>query len=212
MTWWLVAAVVVLVVMGDGDPIDGARDLLARITRGARLTHAIYDAATGVVLDDPSDLASEAGLTMNANALARMISSEHGQDPPLVKAAVAAAAVNYAASVGKSIAAVLLKARDPAHDGFFGSQKDLEPGADGNEGDSDRYASTRFDPYQGDADIAVGVLDGTIGDVTGGATNFDVPKGEKDPQKIAENRARAGLVPRLVEGIDPDYLRFWGPA
>jgi len=56
------------------------------------------------------------------------------------------------------------------------------------------------------------VLSGAVGDMTNGATNFDNPGGENDPAQIAANRAASGLSIRAVEGIDPSFLRFWGPG
>lgn len=203
----LVLIVVGLAMLGDGNPLAGIGDVLARITRGARLTRAPRDDEE-TVLQSPQSIADEMGATLDEAALARMLSSEHGGDSNLVRAAVGAAALNHARSVGKSISAVLLRAKNPDHNGKFGAQADLS----NDPPTSDRYASTRFDAYAGDLELARGLLDGTIPDVTGGATNFDVPRGESDPDRVAANRAAQGLTPRFVDGIDPGYLRFWGPG
>jgi hypothetical protein len=194
---------------GDGDPVSGILDALAMITRGARLTRAPYDPVTGVVPGTPTDLADEAGLTEDQYALARMISSEEGSSDNTIKAAVCWATINYAAKVGKSIVELLTHAQNPAHSGRFGTQKDIDPSSP-NKGKSDRYASTALDPYDGDGQIASQCLDGTIADFTNGATNFDRPAGEKNPTKVAQNRANEGLSPIDVPGIDSSQIRFWG--
>lgn len=210
--WLLIAAVVLVLFLGDGNPVDGVADLIARITDGPRLTHANYNSATGVVMDSPEALAETAGTDIDSYALARMIRSENGRDSNLVKAAIAAAAVNYAASVGQTISAILLRAKVASHNGYFGAEADLETTFSNGKHPSDRYASTRQDPYEGDLQIALGVLDGSIGDVTNGATNFDEPGGDDNPAQTATNRLTAGLVAKPVNGIDSDVLRFWGPA
>ncbi len=193
---------------GDGDPLSGLLDTLARITRGARLTRAPYDPTTGVVPGTPVDLADEAGLTEEQYALARMLSSEEGSSDNTIKAAVCWATINNAAKEGKSIVELLTHAKIPAHTGRFGTQKDIDPSSS-NHGKSDRYASTALDPYDGDGQIASQCLNGTIADFTNGATHFDRPAGEKDPTKVAQNRAKEGLSPVDVPGIDSTEIRFW---
>jgi hypothetical protein len=209
--WWILAIIAaVLFIPGAGDTVT---DLIATVTRGPRLTTCNYDATTGVVTDAPADLAAAMDATVDECALARMVSSEHGNDSNLIKAAVASVACNYAARAGLSISAVLLQAQNANHRGFFGAQEDVEYAlANPGKHKSDRYASTRLDPHQGDLDLARGVLNGEIADPTVGATNFDVPRGESNPDAIATQRLNAGLVAYDVEGIDPAYLRFWGPA
>lgn len=195
---------------GDGDPLDGIRAALDRITRGARLTRAPYDHETGVVPGDPAELAQEAGLSEDANALARMISSEDGSADNLVKAAICWATINYAAQKGESVSQLLLRAKYPPHSGHFGTFKNIEEGTPGY-GGADRYASTALDPYDGDGQIAAGCLDGSIADPSGGkATHYDNPGAEKDPDHIAQIRAGEGLQPVPIAGIDPTYIRFWG--
>lgn len=203
--WWALGALVFFFVDGGGDisdPVDsvieGFTDVLARITRGKRLTRSTFDKATGAVLESPTALAAQAGAPLEAYALARMISSEESTGTNLHRAAVAAAAVNYANAHGVAISTLLTRNKQAAKVGRFGSQ-------------AGGYASTRQDPYEGDLEIALGVLDGSIPDPTGGADHWDVPSGE-DAAAVAANRAASGLVPYAVEGIDPSALRFWGPA
>jgi hypothetical protein len=190
--WWLLAFAVVLVALGDGDPVEGAVTAWGEITRGKRLSHGPAVNADGIVDADPQALADEAGLTIEANSLARLISSEEGTSDTTTQAAVAWAVKNEAARRGLSITDLLTRGSG----GFYGSQV------------ANHYASTARDPYARDGQIAQYVLDGTIADMTGGATNFDRPRGEKDPEKVAANRVKSGLVLVEVPGTDAG-LRFW---
>ncbi len=206
---WLVAALVLLTLMGDGDPVAGVSDLLNSITRGARLTHAGYG-PDGVVDFDPGILAHQANATLEAYALARMISSEEGKADPTTKAAVGLVAVNYARRTGRDVSALLLRAKNDAHTGYFGTQRDIEEGSE-NFNNSDRYASTALDPYEGDLSIAQGILDGTIADFTGGAIQFDRINAFKTADgaaRTAQNRINEGRTQVDVPGADPQ-LRFW---
>lgn len=207
--WFLVAIVIVVFFASQGannDPIDGAIGFLQSLTRGRRLTHAVAD-DTGVVEADPGDLASQAGLTLDQYALARTISSEEGDSDNVTQGAVAWATLNEANRRGVSVAQLVLKAKNPAHDGLFGSQGDKDP-ASPNFHHSDRYCSTALDPYDQEGQIACAVLAGTIADITGGATKYDRPGLEKNPDKIAANRAAEGLQLVNVPGVD-DGIRFW---
>jgi hypothetical protein len=192
--WLMLAVVALLLVAGGGDPTLGIEQLLAGITRGARVTSSTYDPDTRAVLERPADLASDAGTDLDTYSLARMIASENGRDSNLIQTAVAWAAANYAEGEGMSISDVLILG------GHYGDQV------------RNHYASTRLDPYEGHVAIAEGVLDGTIPDPTGGATNFDAPRGLSDPDAVALKRARVGLVQASIPGIDPTYMRFWRPG
>jgi hypothetical protein len=210
MPWIVVAAVVFFLVVGQGDPLDGAATVLNEIVRGARLTHAPAD-AEGLVEADPEELATQAGASSTeAYAGARMIASENPHQDNTTKAAIAHCLINEAARRGESITRLLTRAKNPTNDGHFGTQKDLDPSS-ANFNGSDRYASTRTDPYQGELDIMEGCLDGSIPDLTNGCTNFDEPGGEKNPDKVAANRVSSGLVAVDVQGADA-ALRFWRPA
>jgi hypothetical protein len=206
----LVVALILWVLWeGDGDPLAGIDIAVNEIQRGKRLTHAPYDKADGVVHRDPQELADEAADgDLDVYALARMVSSEEGRSSNQIKVAVCWAVKNHAARSGRSIASILLRANNAAHSGYFGTQKDIDPNSAGF-GNSDRYASTANDPYTGDYEIAISVIRDTIPDPTGGADQFDRPKAEKDPVRVAQNRVNAGSVPAPVAGIDPDELRFW---
>jgi hypothetical protein len=195
-----------------GDVRQLFRDAINGITQGRRLTRCSYDKTTGVVPCDPEQLAAEAGLDLETYALARVIASEEGNSSRETQALVAHAIRNGAAQSGTTIAAKLLRAKVPSHNGSFGTQRNIEQGTDGYNG-SDRYASTATDPYEGHAAVARGVLDGTIPDLTGGATQFDRISGLSDPDRVARNREAAGseLVPGLDDLVGGD-LRFWRPV
>jgi hypothetical protein len=195
-----------------GDLAQQLNDALNAIVKGDRLTHAPYDKTTGVVPGAPEDLAAEAQLDVDAYSLARMIASEEGRSNNSIKAAVAWAVANRAASSGRGVTGLLTHARLPAHSGSYGTQRNIEEGTAGYNG-SDRYASTASDPYEGDGVIAAAVASGQLPDPTGGAEYFDRP-GSEDAEKVAANRAAAGLVLADVVGVDRDAdgIRFWRTA
>ncbi len=197
----------------DGGMIGDARqlflDAVSGITRGTRVTHCPYNKTTGVVPCDPRQLARDAGVDDETYALARGISSEEGPSTSTTKALVAWAIKNEATRRGSSIFSVVTHAKLASHSGKYGTQRNIEEGTEGYN-TSDRYISTAQDPYDGDIAIAVGVLDGTIPDATGGANQFDRPGGESNPDAIAAARIKAGS--EQVEGIDDlvdGDLRFW---
>lgn len=208
MSPWEIGLAIVLLfaLVGDGNPIEGGLTLFNEITRGKRLTHATYG-ADGVVNIPPDDLATAAGAELEEYSLARMISSEEGQANNATKAAVAWAMVNYARRAAKSITAILVRAKNANHSGYYGTQRDIDQQSS-NFNKSDRYASTANDPYQGDLDIARGILNGTIEDFTGGAIQFDRAASETNPDKVAEDRMNEGRTQVFPEGVDPG-LRFW---
>lgn len=209
LLWIVVAVIVLLAWKGDGDPIDGALTAVNELSRGPRLTHSPADSA-GLVTDDPQDLADEAGYSLESYAGGRMLASEEGTSDTTTQAAVVWSLINHANAGGKGLADVLLAANNPRNRGHFGSQKDKDPSS-AKFGKSDRYASTALDPYDRDCMIVQQCLDGTIADLTGGATNFDRVGGESDPNAVASNRQNSGLVAVDVPGADSG-LRFWRPA
>lgn len=202
----IVAGAVFLTLLGKGNPIEGVVTAINESTRGPRLTYAPAD-ASGLVLDDPLELSVEAGYSLEVYALGRMLSSEEGRSDTTTQAAIVHATINQAAKSGKGIAALLLAAKNPRNRDHFGSQKDKDPNS-ANVGNSDRYASTALDPYDRDCRLVQQCMDGTIPDLTGGATNYDRPAGEANPEKVAANRRSAGLELVDVPGADPG-LRFW---
>jgi hypothetical protein len=207
---WIIAAVVVYFLwVGQGNPLDGALTAINELVRGSRLTHAPAD-STGLVNEAPGDLADEAGLSQEAYSLARMLASEEGQADATTQAAVAWCTINEANRRGSSITSLLVRAKNPRNNGSYGSQKDKDPDS-ANLGGSDRYASTALDPYDREGTIASQCLDGTIPDLTGGATQFDRAAGEANPDKVAATRVASGSTLVAVAGAD-EGLRFWRPA
>lgn len=184
---------------------------LASLGRGSRLTRAPYNTTTGVVPGRPEDLAAQAGLELEAHSLARAVASEEGHSDFLIKVAVAWSIKNYADKHGKTITSLVTKAKYSPHSGSYGTQRNIEQGTEGYDG-SDRYCSTATDAYEEEGRIAVGVLDGSIGDITNGADQFDRPAGEKDPERVAQNRLNAGAELVDVDGIDGSKIRFWRTA
>ncbi len=207
--WIAVAAVVLFTIAGKGNPVAGVMTAINEISRGPRLTHAPAD-ALGFVPDDPQDLADEAGYSLEAYAAGRMLASEEGSSSTTTQAAAVWALINKGARAGKGLADILLAAKNPMNKGHFGSQKDKDPGSP-NFGGSDRYASTAQDPYDRDCLIAQQCMSGEIPDLTGGATNFDRPAGERNPDQVAADRQSSGLQEVTVAGADPG-LRFWRPT
>jgi hypothetical protein len=205
--WLLVLAAVIaaLTWIGEGDPVDGGITLVNEITRGKRVTHAAYNDA-GVVPDDPSDLASQAGVDLDTYAMARMISSEEGNSETRIKILVGYCLQNHCTRIGKTISQELLRANNSDHAGYFGTQRDVDTDSP-NHGKSDRYASTALDPYAGDIEIAQGVRAGTLPDESQGAQQFDRPAGEKHPEQVAANRIASGAELVTVAGLDG--IRLW---
>ena len=78
---------------------------------------------------------------------------------------------------------------------------------------SDRYASTAQDPYEGHLAVARGVLDGSIPDLSGGATNYDDISGLSNPAALQAKREGAGLerVTGLEDIIGSDF-ELWRPV
>jgi hypothetical protein len=207
LPWVVALAIVWFLYSGDGNPIEGFRNTLDQLEgRGSRVTHAPAD-SDGVVEEDPDELASEAGVSLNVYAAARNIASEEGHADRDTKIAVCWCLINEASRRGSSVAAVLLKAKNPDHDGLFGSQADLDPDSANYKG-SDRYASTRLDPYDEEIAVAQGCLSGEIRDPTNGCQQYDRPAGEKDPVAVANKRFAAGAELVDVPSADPG-LRFW---
>lgn len=208
--WFFFVVIAAVFLLAEGDPVGTITDMLNTIQRGKRLTRTTYG-VDGRIDFEPEGLAEMAGASLDEYALARMLSSEEGNKGNLEKAAVGAVALNYARRKGRSISALLLRANNPAHSGWFGTQRDIDTNSpDFNH--SDRYASTALDPYEGDLLIARGLLDGTIPDPTGGAIQFDAPPAFKSPElaeRTAQNRIDEGRRQVFVDGIDPSQLRFW---
>jgi hypothetical protein len=208
----IVAAFVWFFYSGDGNVIEGARNTLDQLQgRGARVGHNPADDTTGVVDVAPDELASDAGVQLDTYAAARMIASEEPHSSRATKIAVCWCLINEANAQGISVARLLLRAKNPDHDGLFGAQADLESWVTNKAGErvhpSDRYASTRTDPFDEELLVAAACLDGSQPDTTGGARRYDRPAHE-DAVRVANNRTAEGFRVVEVPGADPG-LRFW---
>lgn len=111
--------------------------MIKRVVNGKRVGPATKPGPDGLIREIPSELARAAGLPLEVYALARALSSEHGNDPDPYLRAVAWAIRNKAAEKGRSVFAQLTDGLGIAGDGFFGEQK----AAAGT-----KYAATGRDP------------------------------------------------------------------
>lgn len=172
--------------------------------RGKRLTHSTTD-DNGDVVESPVELAIAASqvvgrdVTAAAYALARNIHSEEGGSDQATQTAVAWVAVNVA---NGSIVSLLTRCRRASGQGKFGSQ-------------TGRWASTARDPYEGDLEVAEGVLSGAIPDPTGGAVHYFRPtlqdllfnqgKVKRTADEVASNWGGNGYT---VDGVDSGLTFF----
>ncbi len=203
-----------------GDPEEGgvlgeARQLVTDainglVAKGARLTRVPYDKTTGIVNADPQALADSTTYDLETYALARAIASEEGDGSDFLQLCVGWAIKNRADAGSGSIATLVTKAKYAPHSGFFGTQRNIEQGTPGYNA-SDRYCATGLDPYDGHAQIALAIQNGTFADPTGGAQYFDRPAHDDNAEKTAANRAQDGLVIAEIDGL-PSSIRFWRPA
>lgn len=194
------------------------REVYIMVKRGSRVGPETYPDDHGIIQVPPGSLAKAAGLPLDVYALARCLSSEHGRDNVETKIAVAWAVKNEARASGRSIFAQLT--RQPG-DGITNVANGLFSGQDVP--GPNKYASTRLDPYEQEAQIAAAVVAGTIIDPTRGATNFFSPKGQRashaknpagnlPPDQLIASWEAKGLRPVDVEGTDPDTVMFFRSA
>ena len=199
----------------EGGPLGEVRQVVTDainglIAKGARLTRAPYDKTTGVVNANPQALADSTTYDLETYALARAIASEEGDGSDFLQICVGWAIKNRADAGSGSIAQLVTHAKYSPHSGYFGTQRNIEAGTPGY-GASDRYCATGLDPYDGHAQIALAIQNGTLPDPTGGAQYFDRPAHDDNPERTAANRAKDGLVVYAIDGL-PSSIRFWGPA
>jgi hypothetical protein len=206
--WWLLGDNEEGGLLGDARQLVNAAVNL--VAQGDRLTRCPYDTTTGVVPCDPQGLADSTTYDLETYALARAIASEEGRGSQLLQLAVGWSIKNHADAGSGSIATLVTHAKYAPHSGLFGTQRNIEAGTPGYNG-SDRYCSTANDPYDGHAQIALAIQNGTFADPTGGAQYFDRPAGDDNAAQTAANRAAAGLVEADVPGV-PSSIRFWRPA
>ncbi len=210
MDWKLVGSALALGGAAALLGTEQGRALVADLTRrGDRLTTTSLD-ADGKVPIAPTDLAAQVSATLGrpvtagAYGLARMLRSEEGSAPALVKRCLAWVAMNDARELGWNLLKLLTYSTVSSRLGFFGKQI------------SRRY-STAQDPYENDLAIAEAAIDeynrgGT--DPTDGAVKF-VNKnafasqaGASSYEAVAAKWAREGLQPTWIDGT-PSYLVFF---
>lgn len=203
--WWF---------LGDpeeGGPLGDVRqlmnDAINLVVQGKRLTHAPYDKTTGVVAPDPQALADSTTYDLETYALARAIASEEGDGSDFLQLCIGWAVKNRADAGSGSIAQLVTRAKYAPHSGHFGTQRNIEVGTPGYHG-SDRYCSTANDPYDGHAQIALAIQNGTFADPTGGAQFFDRPAHDDNPAQTEANRLSDGLALAEIDGV-PSSIRFW---
>lgn len=178
-------------------------------TKGKRDDEA---GADGLVPADPMAIATRNGVSLNVEALARMIRSEHGNDSEIVRIATAHVAMNESRARGQSIAQLLL-----APQGKFGAQW---TGMTVNGKFRVKYASTRLPSQAIDRKLADDVIAKRVGDPTGGATQFDSPRAQRvlhakkpetnpTPEEVERRRLAAGATKVLLAGVAEDQIRFW---
>lgn len=191
----------------------GALGALALIWKGGKMPLSLDEKTgpDGVCLTDPSEIARAHGVTLDCEALARMMVSE--TPGRLARLAVGSAALNMARRRGESVAALLLRGRNKngspsISDGRFGAQN------------TGKYASTRTPSTPEARADARDLLAGKIADPTGGATQWDAPSTQdaqvaagapgytKTAAQVAAERSKSSELV-MVPGVS--HTRFWKP-
>lgn len=160
-----------------------------------------------IVNDDPATLARAAGVSLDEEALARVMATEHPKSNETAKAGIGWVVVNQAKRRGVSISGLVLGSL-----GKFGSQ---------NLGG--RFVASQNPPSALDRRLAKEILRGQRLDPTGGAVQFDSPAAQrillargttgykKTPEDVAKSRRAEGKEMVTLPGIPGDLLRFWRP-
>ena len=209
--WWVWTLIILGIVVLA--PTAG-RFVLNVVTRGKRLTWTDVD-DNGDMPDDPDALADAAANQVNYKvetdeyALARMFASEgESEYNQATKVAIGWVAVNAARSRGLSVTQLLTNDVNAHGQGKFGEQKG-------------RWASTRFDPYEGDLTIAQAVLQGNVPDPTNGAVHYYEPTLQDKLFALAKVKSDADAIDNAwaqetgndgfyLDGLSSD-LKFYSP-
>lgn len=158
----------------------------------------------GLVSTPPDTLATQAGVSLEVLALARLMQSEAGTLPEIARIGVAWAARNQARATGTTVVRLLL-----GKEGRFGGQL---PG---------RYAATGQAPTPANIALAGVIVSGGVLDPTGGAVQWDSPRAQrallakkargysKTPEDVARSRVAEGKELVALAGIDVEVIRFW---
>lgn len=197
--------------MQVADALDSIRAAGADIV-GPRTHPTSVDEGTrtlAVVDEDPQALADQAGLELDAYALARMVSSEEGSGSAEVLLALAETARNEAQRRGISVSRLLLSSKFSASDGKFSEQLG-------------KWASTRLAPNARHVAAAEAALSGT--DFVRGAVDFFDPssqdRGTQAGHKLSQTsedyiaaRARDGLGwVGPLDGVNAYHLMLFAPG
>lgn len=199
---------------------DGVGEVAKAVTsikNGARVGPATSCPPRGTIPVAPAILAQQAGLDIEVYSLARMASSEHGNDPDEYIRAICWAVRNSAGYQPNGVAITVKVTRRSGSvlSGFYGDQA-TKPIA---------YVSTMFDPRERHVRIAREVLAlPKSADPTLGATNFYSPKAQdalhaRDPKVWTKNAAqvdvdwrKTGLASVVVAGVDSRRLTLYRKA
>lgn len=200
----------------DLGPLQIVHPAIGLTKRGARLSRSTYNSDDGTINESPDDLIEQAKQVYdfgNANArdvysMARAIRSEVGdKGGEITKTGVGWAIYNRAQDYGMSIYSLLTK--NDSYISEFGGAKN---------------GSTRQDPYASDADVAMAVLYGGSIDPTNRSIGWDSPRGQRaalaklipkysrTPEQVAAARVAQGLAEVHLDGVNPDFIRFWRKA
>ena len=194
----MVALVVLVLALAAGGAQQYGIPYAINLTRrGKRLNDTSLD-GDGNVTADPETLAVEAAavvgrpVDLNAYALARMLRSEEGSQPPEVKRLLAHVALNEAAARRVSLLQLLTNSTVASRTGKFGRQRS-------------RWAATTWSPYEIDLGVAEEVIaEGQSLDPTGGARRFvdrlafGVQPGTGSYADLVAKWAKEGLMPARI--------------
>jgi hypothetical protein len=194
--------------------IVGIAALAALVLMGGSIIGSLDEKvdANGVCRAEPYQIAASHGISLDAEALARLGPSEAGSGKA-AQIAVMWAAVNYAKRKGESISTLLLRGKlksglPSSSEGRFAAQN------------TGKYASTRSPSTAQSRENAVAVLAGKLADPTHGATQWDAPAAQdamakkgvagytKTSAEVADERSKAST---LVAVTGVSSIRFWKP-
>jgi len=177
---------------------------------------AVIELTSGIVPEDPKDLADTAGVDLDVYTLARIGQSEEGLSSDRAKIAVMYAALNHAKATGKSVTAIAT-AGNPKRSDY--SEADGRYGRQGIH----PYCTTIANPTAHTVELAAQVWSGEALDETGGAQYWDNPhsqdvlhaakpydestgKDYRSNSEIAERRIASGFRQHNIPGVS---TRFW---
>jgi hypothetical protein len=186
--------------------------LLAVLAGGAAVATSMDEKvdSRGVCPTEPFRIAQAHGVSLDVEALARMMMSEAGTSKS--RRAVGWAARNYARRKGESISTILLRGRlkngtPSSSEGKFGAQN------------TGKYVSTRTPSTTDSRKDAAAILAGSLPDPTDGSTQWDAPAAQdalvgkvtgytKTSAEVAAERSKTSVLV-MADGVS--NIRFWRP-